>query len=142
MAPRIRRSNWCFTLNNYTPEDVDRLSVLTNDIAYIVFGKEVGESGTPHLQGTVCFKVRKSFEQAKAFIGSTAHIESTKFLKQSIEYCKKEGDWSEFGTVPERKQGGGARTDLEDFKDSVKNGITSMSELRELHSEICAKYPR
>ena len=33
-------------------------------------------------------------------------------------------------------------TDLEDFKLSVKEGMTSMKELRELHSAVFAQYPR
>jgi len=40
-----------FVINNYTDEDVQRLKEGSEDIRYISFQKEIGESGTPHLQG-------------------------------------------------------------------------------------------
>lgn len=131
--------SWCFTLNNYTPADVDRLSRPIDCIDYLIFGKEVGESGTPHLQGTVCFKSRKGLAQVIAVIGQ-CHCSPTRNLAQSIEYCKKEGNFVEWGIVPTTNAG--KRTDLDAFKDSVKGGVTDLSELRELHSSVCALYPR
>ena len=51
MALRGRR--WCFTLNNYTDEDLQQLrGVVPSKCRYIVFGREVApETETPHLQG-------------------------------------------------------------------------------------------
>jgi Putative viral replication protein len=134
-----RAKHWCFTLNNYTPADLDRLSSIGEEIvSYLVYGKEVGASGTPHLQGTVCFLSRKRLTQVIAIIGQ-AHCSVTRFLSQSIEYCKKDGDFFEIGNPP---KGSGERSDLEDFKASVKEGVTDLEELRELHSSVCATYPR
>ena len=98
----------------------------------------MGASGTPHLQGTVCFLSRKRLTQVIAIIGQ-AHCSVTRFLSQSIEYCKKDGDFFEIGNPP---KGSGERSDLEDFKASVKEGVTDLEELRELHSSVCALYPR
>ena len=46
---------YVFTLNNYTDEDIYALSGLIHDepqiVYYLDFGVEIGESGTPHLQG-------------------------------------------------------------------------------------------
>lgn len=134
-----RAKFWCFTLNNYTQDDVDRLATPTETVNYMVVGKEVGESGTPHLQGTVCFVERKRLQQVKAFIGE-AHCTVTRYLLQSIEYCKKDGDIIEWGQVP--VIGKKERSDLEDFKQSVKEGVTDMALLREMHSNVCAMYPR
>lgn len=133
-----RAKNWCFTLNNYTPQDVDRLSTPIDGVEYLIFGREVGASGTPHLQGTVCFQSRKRLSQVIATIGQ-CHCTVTRYLHQSIDYCRKDGDFTEIGLPPAGK---GERSDLEEFKASVKEGVTSLVELRELHSSVCATYPR
>lgn len=135
-----KAKQWCFTLNNYTPADLDNLSSPPQEeVAYLIYGKEVGASGTPHLQGTVCFQSRKRLRQVIQIIGQ-AHCSITRNLLQSIEYCKKEGDFFEFGNIPNQESG--KRTDIEAFKETVKKGVTCLKELRDRHSEICAKYPR
>lgn len=53
-------------------------------------------------------------------------------------YCTKEGKYEEFGQITTQ----GIRSDLDDFKDAVKQGNTSLKRLREDFSDICAKYPR
>lgn len=134
--------NWCFTLNNYTPADIDRLSEQIPGVEYLIFGKEVGSSGTPHLQGTVCFASRKRLQQVNALLGQ-CHCSLTRSLPQSIEYCKKDGEFTEWGTAPSQPGAGkGRRNDLDEFKESVKAGVTDMKELRELHSTVCAQFPR
>ena len=141
----VQAKHWCFTLNNYTPEDLDRLSSPLNGVDYLIYGKEIGASGTPHLQGTVCVRSRKILRQVVGVIGQ-AHCSVTRSLLQSIEYCKKDGDFSEFGRVPEdalkRGRGSDTTSELEEFKHSVKEGVLCMKELRELHSEVCAAFPR
>lgn len=138
-----KAKHWCFTLNNYTQADIDRLSMPINGTDYLIYGKEVGTSGTPHLQGTVCFQSRKRLQQVIETIGQ-AHCSVTRYLAQSIDYCKKDGDFLENGVVPAIAQGKGEgkRSDLEEFKASVKEGVTSEKELREIHSSVCASYPR
>lgn len=138
-----RAKHWSFTLNNYTQRDLDRLSSPLTGVDYLIYGKEVGASGTPHLQGTVCFQSRKRLQQVIAVIGQ-AHCSVTRYLFQSINYCKKDGDFSEFGELPVQARGkeNEKKSDLEEFKASVKEGVTSLKELRELHSSVCAMYPR
>lgn len=135
--------NWCFTLNNYSPEDVDRLRSLRSvygDVTYLIFGREVGESGTPHLQGYIQLSKRKPLLQVKVLLGGNPHLEISRgTVQEAAEYCKKDGDFEEFGEVfvPSPR-----RSDLEGFKDDVKAGILDMKELREKHSAVAAKYPR
>jgi hypothetical protein len=139
LGPKAK--HWCFTFNNYTQADLDRLSIPIDGICYLIFGKEIGASGTPHLQGTVCFQSRKRLQQVVTTIGRV-HCSVTRFLSQSIEYCKKDGDFTEWGDLPNTGSKDEKRSDLEEFKASVKEGVTSLSELRELHSSVCALYPR
>lgn len=68
---------------------------------YLIFGKEVGENGTPHLQGFIRFENAKSFAAVKKLLGIRYHIESQRgSCEQAIDYCKKEGNFEEVGVVP------------------------------------------
>jgi hypothetical protein len=134
--------NWCFTLNNYDDDDIQRINALVTTepkVIYLIYGKEVGESGTPHLQGVVSCKQKLRLLQIKNIIGGNPHLECARNINAAIIYCKKDGDWEEFGT---RSKGQGSRNDLEDFKEAVKGGMLSLSEIREHHSEVYAKYQR
>ena len=46
--------HWCFTLNNYTSEDISKISSNSSIVLY-VFQEETGENGTKHLQGYIEF---------------------------------------------------------------------------------------
>jgi len=138
-AVQSRAKNWAFTLNNYTDADIARLSAPSAEVSYLIAGKEVGDSGTPHLQGYVSFRGRKRFTQVRAFLGDSAHIEVARNCNAAIEYCKKDGDFFEVGTAPE---GAGHRSDLDAFKEDVKSGNHDLSSIREIHSDAYAKYPR
>jgi hypothetical protein len=131
--------HWTFTLNNYTNDEVAALSNAGPPVSYIIYGKEVSATGTPHLQGFVSFSARRRLGQVKALIGQRAHVEVARIVANAIEYCKKDGDFTEHGTPP---TGAGNRSDLDAFKEAVKSGIVSRKELRETHSEVFAKYAR
>lgn len=131
--------NWCFTLNNYTNEEVEKLSSLGDNVVYCVFGKEVGDNGTPHLQGFISFKTRIRMGPVKAIIGERAHVEVARDIPASIKYCKKDGNFIEIGSCP---GGSGKRTDLDAFKEAVKEGLRDRKRLFEEHSAVMAKYPR
>lgn len=110
LTPNSQSKYWCFTINN--PENgFDELNSVKN-WAYMVAGKEVGKEGTPHLQCFVAFNGRHKFPVVKRML-PTAHIErmiSTPV--QAAEYCKKDGDYVEFGTLPDYyggKAGGDAK---------------------------------
>jgi len=92
-----RSRSYVYTLNNYTP--AEELSVQAIVCTYHVYGRETGESGTPHLQGYIYFSTLKSFKQLKGFI-PRAHIEIAGTLEPAIQYCKKDGDFWEQGVAP------------------------------------------
>lgn len=61
-GPRRRGKRWCFTINNWTDADEQRLRGLEDDCEYLVCGREKGSGrGTAHLQGYVNFKRRCEF---------------------------------------------------------------------------------
>lgn len=92
--------HWCFTLNNYTENEYKVLGDCTL-FTYCIAGKEGKDEGkTPHLQGYMCLNKRTSRRGVRN-IFKGAHWE-VKYatISKAIEYCKKEGDYEEWGTVP------------------------------------------
>lgn len=111
--PLSRR--WVFTLNNYTPAELANVRAIPH--TYLCFGREVGASGTPHLQGFIIFPGPKRSRGAKQALGTRAHVEIARASSvQASEYCKKDGDYEEYGTLP-REQG--KRNDFAEFKQWV-----------------------
>lgn len=97
-----RSRNWCFTLNNYVDEDEYWVYSLSAEVAcsYVVCGKEVGEGGTPHLQGYCNFKEKKSLSQVRSY-APRAHWEISEGTPlQASDYCKKDGNFYESGSLP------------------------------------------
>jgi len=130
--------HWAFTLNNYTDDDLSRFSQPIPGTTYHVVGLEVGESGTPHLQGHVSMAVKKRLAFMRSLIPG-AHLTVARNLAASILYCKKGGDFRECGSAP---GGSGTRSDLDAFKEAVKAGISSLSVVREQFSDVYARYPK
>lgn len=135
-----RAKSWCFTINNYSDGDIQRLSSLEDQVDYLIAGREIGEGGTPHLQGFVKFKTRVRLAGAIAIIGR-AHMEVARMVSAAIEYCRKEDQNPiEVGELGARQ---GSRTDLELFKDAVKeNPLITLKDVRELHSDVYSRCPR
>lgn len=109
---------WCFTINNYHHADEDQVQSFGSkpECTYLVYGREVGENGTPHLQGYFILNERKSLAFCKRCFHGTAHLEVSRGTpEQASEYCKKDGDVYEQGELPVRANGGGKRTDLDAF---------------------------
>lgn len=93
-----RSRSYCFTINNYS--DVDEDCCRSIKCRYMVFGREVGENGTPHLQGYVVFDIQRTFG-AVAKLFPRAHLEiANGDADQNFAYCSKEGDFEERGDRP------------------------------------------
>ena len=81
--------NWCFTYNNPIMEPR-----LVKSMRYLMFGREVGEQGTPHLQGYVQFHVQKRFLQVKELLPFVCHLSVAKGTHSDNRiYCSKDGDF-------------------------------------------------
>lgn len=117
-----RNRAWCFTLNNYTLPEYEHIKTLK--FKYLVVGREVGASGTPHLQGYIYFQNAISFNSLKMKLPN-AHIEAARGTpEENRAYCTKDGDFSEDGELPKQ----GKRSDLE----SVYNDIKDKKEIKEI----------
>lgn len=111
MPNQPRGKRWCFTINNYTDDDIHRLDDII--CQYIVYGEEIGsQEHTPHLQGFIYLTSNLRFNQVKKLLGENAHIELARGTNQeAADYCKKDGNFKERGTLPpERGASGGEAT--------------------------------
>lgn len=104
---------WDFTINNYTEADIAFIQNL--DVSRIVASKEVGESGTPHIQGKVTFKRAYRFTALKK-LHPGAHWERS-LVTNDFNYCKKI-DSEIIRNENNAKQG--KRTDLEKVVEEIK----------------------
>lgn len=101
-TPASRQSQflkWCFTLNNWSKEEYKRLCIVcTKMCRYWIIGKEIGDQGTPHLQGYIELKSKKRLDTIKKQFNERAHWERAKGTRmQNKKYCMKEGDWEDRG---------------------------------------------
>ncbi len=88
--PPKKGRNWCFTLNNYSESEILSLTQDEKNEYEYIFQEEVGENGTPHLQGLICFKNARSFESVKKLVSPRCHLEYCRNKNASIKYCSKE----------------------------------------------------
>lgn len=66
---------WCFTINNYTDEDKFWENAEQREhIKYLIVQHEVGEQGTPHLQGFLILKKKNRMTWLKSNINGRAHL--------------------------------------------------------------------
>lgn len=136
--PRFR--GWCFTLNNYTDEELDRLKKLKCD--YIIMQHEVSKTGTPHIQGYM------EFENARTMLGvknvtecRRMHLEPRHGTpQQASDYCRKQKSpydkpLFEKGEVSHQ----GQRNDLIELKKEIDEG-KQMEELAEEFPSLVIRY--
>jgi len=139
MAQRFRPV--CFTLNNPTVEDFERIDGLRSGgyVKYFVYQRERGANDTPHIQGYVVGKDSRDLAGWKRLLGDRAHIERANgTAAQNRAYCTKEDTREpgtepvEWGTCPQQ----GQRTDL----DAVYSLIASGANEREILEKDPSSY--
>lgn len=125
---------WVFTLNNYHDDDESKFTEAC--FKYLVIGREVGEEGTPHLQGFITFGKTMRLAGVRK-LHPRAHWEPAKGTSaQASDYCKKDGDFKEFGDIPKQ----GQRNDLKDAITVLKSeGLKASAEQ---YPQVFVKYSR
>jgi len=110
--------NWCFTINNYTDNDINLLKEI--DCKYIICGAEIcPTTGTPHIQGYVNFPTDKSMKQLSKMIPRGRLEKCIGNAQHNITYCSKENNiLYTKGKAPAQ----GKRKDLEEVKDDIMEG--------------------
>lgn len=117
-----RSKNWCFTVNNYTEEDVAAIEKLIESSDYVIVGKEQGEQGTPHLQGYVQLKKKTRLGGLKKIL-PRAHLQVARgSAEDNRKYCSKEGDFKEYGTAKEIDPGKREKRRWDEIWENAKKG--------------------
>jgi len=116
-----RHVRWCFTLNNWTEQEYDKI-IKWDMIRYLIVGKEIGESGTPHLQGYVEWTRARFLSPLKKLNKRIHWAEARAEFHPNREYCSKEGDFFELGEPAQQ----GKRNDLLEVREMVDNGVPEL----------------
>ncbi len=145
----IRRSRngtrgrfWCFTLNNPTADEDTILSHLvteTSSMRYLIYGREHADRGTYHYQGYCEFNRTISKPTIRALLGGRAHVElRMRTAQEASDYCKKDDDFSEWGTP---SPGQGTRSDLIQVQADIDSGM-SLQNVSSAHFGTFLRYHR
>lgn len=139
---------WIFVINNYTQSDV--VTVVTKFGKYGKCQEEVGENGTPHLQGCCIFESNQRLSALKK-LHPTAHWEVMRgTLEQAEEYCTKEPTRLEgtepfsWGERPVDQQG--KRNDLVHAVEAMRSAVggvrSRIDAAIDAEPQVVAKYAR
>lgn len=136
-TPKSMSKQWCYTLNNPTRQTVPRLRSIDStsipSCTYHVFQLEVGQSGTLHCQGFICFATRVRMSTVKTLLGGNPHLEIARGTpQQAADYCRDPTKRDprhpdavhEYGTMPPARNAG-QRTDLTALQTLLDGGATS-----------------
>lgn len=127
----------CGTLNNWTEEEYALLIPALNDsCTYYVVGKEIGkQNGTPHLHIYAELMYKQRMTWVKHYISARAHWEPRhKSGKQAADYCKKDGDFIEYGEM--KVPHPGTRKDIVTIRELVKAGKDDFDIIEQVPSAL------
>lgn len=93
-AKRPEGIRWVLTWNNYKEEDLKEFGDKLNDISKgYILGREIGENGTPHIQGYIELK-KKMRSTAILKIQKHLHLDIAKGTKEdNIKYTTKDNNF-------------------------------------------------
>lgn len=104
---------------------------------YHVFGYEVGDNGTPHIQGFIQVEKPKALTAMKKLF-PRAHLEAMKGTpEQASDYCKKGGDYVEKGEMTKQ----GQRNDLKQAIQLIRGGTDGRT-VADQCPEVWVRYGR
>jgi len=131
----------CFTLNNPSSLEIQKLKEYVADARYAIFQLERGTNGTEHVQGYCSRANPTGFGAWKKGLGTRAHIEAARgTAAENKAYCSKEdtrveGPW-EYGSLPSP----GQRSDLAGIITAARDASISMADVLEENPEAFLRY--
>lgn len=126
-----KHRHFVFTLNNPTLDDpsspkgasLNRIAALSA-VSYYIVGLEKGINGTPHFQGAISFTSPHTQKSVRRLLLG-CHVEVQRGTHvQAHEYCRKEGNFVEFGspTLDKEAQASEQSAEWEAAFESAKSG--------------------
>lgn len=138
---RIRSNRVCFTVNNYEADYPDKIIFyLTQNeekVQYLVCGEEIGDNGTPHIQGFIHLKANPKecgikFWRNELPYGHATHFSAARGTdEQNTKYCTKDGPFLQFGeeAIAECK-----------WSKLIETAKRSLTDCMEIDAEIFVKH--
>ena len=146
-ASRRRDQFWCFTLNNPAADEISALREFckTPLVRYAIWQTEVGENGTPHLQGYFELRKQRAFGTLHRMF-PRLHLEARIASRdQARDYCRKSDPTTVPNTIEEfgnwEEGGQGARNDIEAVTNKLRQGAPVCATILE-YPTFHARHPR
>lgn len=136
---KSKAKSWCLTINDPVEGDCPDLEQI--GLEYAVFGKETAPTtGTAHMQCYVVYTKRVKFPVVKAHF-PRAHIEVARGTPaQNRDYCTKDGDFREFGTLPDHRGAAGGRAAQDRWAETLE--LAKQGKLEEIDPDMQIRYYR
>nr|WAE43197.1 MAG: replication associated protein [Cressdnaviricota sp.] len=102
MGVSQQSKRWCFTLNNPTDLECEVVCSIgaSDECVYLICADEVGECGTPHLQGYVVFNRNFRFKKVTKLLPRAHFLVAKGSSADNKAYCSKSGNAEEYGVCP------------------------------------------
>lgn len=121
---------YLFVINNYTPADESKAEDFckSDKVEFAIYQAEVGESGTPHLQGYICLRNRttlpalsKALPRANLQARRGTHDEAKKYSSKEETRVRGPFTFGDDSGVPSKP---GQRSDLLAIREALNSGNT------------------
>jgi len=125
-----KKKAYCFTCNNYTQDEYEHLLGVCKTLSnYAILGREIGGSGTPHIQGYIVFTRAYQFKTVKDRHLPRCHVQvAAGDADANRRYCSKDGNFEEFGTLPTQELSQQSREYIaERFQSELHHGRPGMA---------------
>lgn len=123
--------------------NTNRLAELLRDdarVSFFVFQGEIGESGTPHIQGYVEFTGPQRVGACTKILGGHAHVEVRwGTQQQAIDYCTKDGGVTCAIQEGEKAPGQGIRGDVKALHVALAGGASEAT-IADEHFSLYMRY--
>lgn len=137
--PNVPYRSWVFVVNNYSKEEEEVVRSLVPKAVRLACGREVGESGTPHLQGYVRFEKAIKFSGLKKLL-PRANLQLRRGSEsQASKYALKDGNvLVDHGVDHDRGKGEkrSREEECDEIIEEIEKGET-YGRIRNRHKRFC-----